>query len=56
VHKAIFTNVCAAMPQARHQWIAGTGHSVTRNQPEAFNEAALGFLEAVLGQPTTAGH
>jgi pimeloyl-ACP methyl ester carboxylesterase len=48
VHKAIFESVCAAMPQAGHLWIAGTGHSVTRNQPAAFNAAALGFLDAAL--------
>ena len=46
VHRAIFENVCAAMPQARHAWVAGAGHGVTREQPEAFNRLALDFLLA----------
>ena len=44
VHRAIFHNVCAAMPQARHAWIEGAGHGVTREQPDAFNQLALDFL------------
>lgn len=44
VHRAIFENVCAAMPQARHAWIEGAGHGVTREQPDAFNRLVLDFL------------
>jgi pimeloyl-ACP methyl ester carboxylesterase len=44
VHKAIFENVCAVMPQARHGWIDAAGHGVTREQPAHFNRAALEFL------------
>ena len=46
VHRAIFENVCAAMPQARHEVVDGAGHSVTREQPEVFNRLALDFLNA----------
>lgn len=44
VHRAIFNNVCAALPQARHAWIEGAGHGVTREQPDAFNRVVLDFL------------
>jgi pimeloyl-ACP methyl ester carboxylesterase len=44
VHKAIFENVCAAMPQARQGWIDAAGHGVTREQPAHFNREALEFL------------
>lgn len=44
VHQAIFENVCTAMPQARHGWVDGAGHGVTREQPETFNRLALDFL------------
>ena len=44
VHRAIFNNVCAALPQARHAWIEGAGHGVTREQPDAFNRMVLDFL------------
>ena len=44
VHRAIFKNVCAVMPQARHAWIDDAGHGVTREQPERFNRLALDFL------------
>jgi pimeloyl-ACP methyl ester carboxylesterase len=46
VHRAIFDNVCAAMPQAKALRIAGAGHGVSREQPEAFNAAVLEFLDA----------
>lgn len=45
VHRAIFENVCAAMPQALHHWVDGAGHGVTREQPERFNQLVLDFLE-----------
>lgn len=44
VHRAIFENVCAVMPQACHAWVDGSGHGVTREQPETFNRLALDFL------------
>lgn len=44
VHKAIFENVCAVMPQASNGWVDGAGHGVTREQPEAFNRRSLRFL------------
>ena len=44
VHRAIFENVCAAMPQAQRHWVDGAGHGVTREQPERFNQLALDFL------------
>lgn len=44
VHRAIFENVCAAMPQVRHAWVEGAGHGVTREQPGAFNRLVLDFL------------
>lgn len=45
VHRAIFENVCTAMPQASHGWVDGAGHGVTREQPESFNRLALDFLQ-----------
>lgn len=47
IHAAVFRNVCLAMPQARHERIAGAGHAVAREQPGPFNELALGFLRSV---------
>lgn len=44
VHRAIFENICAVMPQASHAWIDGAGHSVTREKPDAFNSLVLDFL------------
>lgn len=44
VHREIFNNVVAAMPQAKSVRIAVAGHSVPRDQPRAFNEAVLNFL------------
>lgn len=44
VHRAIFENLCAAMPQAEHAWIEGSGHGVSREQPEQFNQRVLSFL------------
>jgi len=45
IHAATFANVCAAMPQARVERVAGAGHAVAREQPQRFNALALGFLE-----------
>jgi len=47
VHREIFTNVCAAMPRARNLVIPDSGHSVARDQPRAFNTAALAFLDDI---------
>jgi esterase len=47
VHRVIFENVCAAMPQAQHGWVDGAGHGVTREQPDIFNRLALAFLASV---------
>jgi pimeloyl-ACP methyl ester carboxylesterase len=44
VHKAIFNNLSARMPQAQSVWVDGAGHSVSRDQPEVFNRLALDFL------------
>lgn len=48
VHKTIFDNVCAAMPQAHHGWVEGAGHGVTREQAATFNRLALNFLATEL--------
>lgn len=45
IHAEVFRNVCAAMPQARRAQVAGAGHAVARDQPEAFNTLALQFLQ-----------
>lgn len=49
VHRAIFDNVCEAMPQAEKRRVADSGHGVSREQPAAFNEAVLAFLQRVAG-------
>jgi pimeloyl-ACP methyl ester carboxylesterase len=46
IHAAVFDNICAVMPQARVAWVPGAGHSVNRDQPEAFNRLALDFLQS----------
>lgn len=46
IHAHTFANVCAAMPQARVERVAGAGHGAARDQPERFNALALGFLAA----------
>lgn len=45
VHAAIFEAVCASMPAARRHKVPGSGHSVARDQPAAFNALVLDFLE-----------
>lgn len=47
VHRVIFENVCAAMPHAKHDWVDGAGHGVTREQPDIFNRLALTFLASL---------
>jgi len=44
VHRAIFENVSAVMPQAQQAWVDGAGHGVTREQADTFNRLALEFL------------
>lgn len=44
IHATVFESLCQAMPQAQHGRIAAAGHSVTRDNPEAFNRVALQFL------------
>lgn len=45
IHRETFRNVAAAMPQAACVVVPGAGHAVARDQPRAFNEAALHFLQ-----------
>ena len=47
VHRAIFTEVCKAMPNAQVSVVAGAGHGVSREQPEVFNQQVLAFLGRV---------
>lgn len=47
VHRAIFENLCAAMPQAQQHWVENAGHGVTREQPERFNALVQSFLAAL---------
>ncbi|HYF21163.1 MAG TPA: alpha/beta hydrolase [Ramlibacter sp.] len=44
VHREIFRNVCAAMPQARSLVVPGAGHSVSRDQAAVFNQVVGEFL------------
>lgn len=49
VHAAIFDGVCEAMPQARRHKVAGSGHSVSREQPEVFNRLVMEFVDQAAG-------
>ena len=51
VHAAIFRNLVRHMPNALSRIIEGSGHSVSRQQPERFNEVALGFLRRAIDDP-----
>ena len=44
LHAEVFRNVAAAMPQATTATVAGAGHAVAADAPQAFNGLALGFL------------
>lgn len=44
VHAAIFDAVSKAMPAARVQVVMGSGHSVSQQQPDAFNALVMRFL------------
>ena len=45
VHRAIFDQVVRTMPQAEHHRVEGSGHGVSREQPEIFNRLVLEFLQ-----------
>ena len=47
VHRAIFDNVVAVMPQAQVAVIDGAGHGVARDQPGAFNALVRRFLAGI---------
>lgn len=44
IHAAIFAAVVEAMPRADKRIVEGAGHSVSQQQPEAFNAMVLAFL------------
>jgi len=44
VHRAIFTEVAKAMPQAQTLIVENSGHSVSQQQPEVFNRAVLEYF------------
>jgi pimeloyl-ACP methyl ester carboxylesterase len=44
VFKAMMSGLTRSMPQARLETIDGAGHSVSQDQPEAFNRLVLEFL------------
>lgn len=46
IHDTVFRNLCAVMTQASICRIPDAGHSSSRDNPQAFNRAALEFLEA----------
>ncbi len=49
VHAAIFKGITAHLPDtARVRIVEGSGHSVSRQQPETFNREVLAFLDEVL--------
>jgi len=45
IHREIFRNVCAAMPQAEVQWIEAAGHGTSRDNPDVFNTLVSEFLD-----------
>jgi pimeloyl-ACP methyl ester carboxylesterase len=49
IHRETFRNLAAAMPQAARMVVPGAGHAVARDQPQAFNDAALRFLHDPAG-------
>jgi pimeloyl-ACP methyl ester carboxylesterase len=44
IHSAIFSSLCALMPQAEHIHVPDSGHGVHRDNPDAFNEIVLRFV------------
>ncbi|MEK9705861.1 MAG: alpha/beta hydrolase, partial [Paracoccaceae bacterium] len=48
IHKVIFNSVSAEMPHADKVVIEGSGHSVSQQAPEKFNETVLNFLHEKL--------
>jgi len=51
IHREVFRNVAAAMPQVDQVIVPGAGHAVARDQPQAFNDVALRFLQAHAAAP-----
>lgn len=45
IHDVVFRTLCAAMPQAEVSRIPAAGHGAARENPQAFNQAALSFLK-----------
>lgn len=45
IFKAMMSGITRTMPQARFEIVEGAGHSVPNDQPAAFNDLALGFLD-----------
>lgn len=45
IHASVFEAIGQAMPQARQCRVAAAGHSVARDNPDAFNRMALQFLK-----------
>ena len=44
VHRVIFDNLVAAMPNAKAVRVANAGHVVSRDQADFFNKSVLNFL------------
>lgn len=44
VHRVIFDNLVAAMPNAKSVRVANAGHGVSRDQADFFNKSVLSFL------------
>ncbi len=44
VHRVIFDNLVAAMPNAKSVRVANAGHGVSRDQADFFNKSVLAFL------------
>lgn len=44
IHDTVFRNLCGVMRQAQVQRIPGAGHGAARDNPQAFNRAAIDFL------------
>lgn len=44
IHSAIYRSLCQLMPQAQHLRVPNSGHGVHRDNPAAFNEIVLQFI------------
>lgn len=47
IHAAIFKNVCASIPHAKTKIIEGSGHSVSQQCADMFNESVMEFINAL---------